>query len=105
MLPVCKRSYGRYERIRVNVRVHVCAYVRGQQQAGEWAAHCLPFSLQSETLPRRSLPEPFTAITKDSQKQDVGQAGAAIAWPWVTDSVPALCKPARSSCVVIWSHT
>lgn len=73
--------------------------------AGEWAAHCLPFSLPSETLPRCLLLEPFTAITKDSQRQDVGQAEAAIAWPRATDSVPALCKPVRSSCVVIWSHT
>lgn len=90
--------------MQVYLRACVCVRVRGQRQAGEWAADCLPFSLQSETLPRRLLPEPFTAIAKESQKQDVGQAGAAIAWPRETDSVPALCKPARSSCVVIWSH-
>lgn len=31
----------------------VCVCVRGQRQAGEWVPHCLPFSLQSETLPGR----------------------------------------------------
>lgn len=100
LLPVWQHSCI-YECICVHVCVHVCAGAA----AGWWVGCSLPSVLSAiRDASTPLLPEPFTAITKDSQKQDVVQAGAAIAWRWVTNSVPALCKPARSSCVVIWSH-
>lgn len=78
----------------------VCVWGQQQQQAGEWAAHCLSFLSAFRDTSRGFVSRSIHSHDEDeAQKQDVGQARAAIAWLVQSDFVPALCKPARSSCV------